>query len=145
MKALTALSNKSITLDKHLKLANDKIDSLQVRNATLVEENKKLKKVESDATRAQTAMSAKIAALEKSHEKASADLLASGKQNQTIVAERNSLRQKCQSLAKDMARLTKNNRSVKEIEKMISCYEELQLRTSILKAEKKHAVETMLE
>ena len=67
------------------------------------------------------------------------------KEHQELLAERNNLFQKSQSLSKDMSRLTKNKRSVREIESIISKYEQLVVSNSILKAEKNHALDEMNE
>jgi len=61
------------------------------------------------------------------------------------VTERNSLKAKYASVAKDLGRLTKGNRSVKEIEGVLAKYENLAVQNSVLKAERNQALDDVKE
>jgi hypothetical protein len=64
---------------------------------------------------------------------------------QKVTTERNGLKAKYASVAKDLGRLTKNNRSVKEIESLIASYENLAVQNSVLKAERNQALDDVKE
>jgi hypothetical protein len=104
-----------------------------------------MRKISSEATEKLLVVTNKATKFERDFEAANSELAAATKSNQLLIAERNSLKAKSQSIAKDLGRLTKNSRSVKDIEKIIATHEKLVVDNSLLKAEKKYAQETMLE
>lgn len=145
VRALTASSNKSMALGKQLNIATGKVESLQLTNDSLIEETKGLRKSASEANSALTSTTTKFEVLSKTHTTTTTDLQTATKQSQKMTAERNSLKQKAASLSKDMQRLSRGGRSVKELEKMIQHFDEMRIENSVLKAEKKAANETMME
>lgn len=145
VKTLTALSSKSSSLEKQLGIVTEKANALVLSNESLIDENKKMRKISSEATEKLLVVTNKATKFERDFEAANSELAAATKSNQLLIAERNSLKAKSQSIAKDLGRLTKNSRSVKDIEKIIATHEKLVVDNSLLKAEKKYAQETMLE
>ncbi|KAL3944620.1 MAG: hypothetical protein SGBAC_001280 [Bacillariaceae sp.] len=63
------------------------------------------------------------------------------KKNQKLKAERNSFKQKNDSLTKEIARICRNGRSVNEIDKILSNYESLLEEIELLRKQKKKALE----
>lgn len=144
-KALKEGAGKAGHLEKQLSSATQKLGSLQLTNDSMVDEMKRLRKQAQESTSSLSDLTKKHDAVTKAHAAAASDLQVANASNQSLTATCNSLRQKSSSIAKDLARLTKGGRSVKELEKMITNYDRMRVDTSILKAEKKHAEETMME
>ncbi|GMH96574.1 hypothetical protein TrST_g9353 [Triparma strigata] len=145
VKALTASSNKSGALEKQLNIATAKVESLQLTNDSLMEETKRMRKQTSEAKSSLSSTTSKLEALTKTHKSIASDLQGATKETQKLTAERNGLKQKAASLGKDLARLSRGGRSVKELEKMIQHYDQMRIENSVLKAEKKAADESMME
>ena len=145
VKALTASSNKSGALEKQLNIATAKVESLQLTNDSLMEETKRMRKQTSEAKSSLSSTTTKLEALTKTHKSVASDLQGATKETQKLTAERNGLKQKAASLGKDLARLSRGGRSVKELEKMIQHYDQMRIENSVLKAEKKAADESMME
>ena len=62
---------------------------------------------------------------------------------QRLRGEKNMFRQKADSLAREMSRICRNGKGINEIEKVIHDHEVLQGEVSLLKAQKKEALEDM--
>ena len=145
VKSLKEGAGKAGHLEKQLASATQKVSSLQLTNDSMVDEMKRLRKQAHDSTSSLSDLTKKHDSLTKAHSTATTDLQVALAGNQSLTATCNSLRQKSSSIAKDLSRLTKGGRSVKELEKMIVNFDRMRIDNSILKAEKKHAEETMME
>ncbi|GMI35337.1 hypothetical protein TeGR_g7324, partial [Tetraparma gracilis] len=132
---------RAAAVDKQLAAATERIEEMRERGQE--------KEADLKAATADNAKNAASAArLGKELESASASLALSREQGEVLASqvtklttERNSLKAKHLSIAKDLARLTKNNRSVKEIEGIINSFESMSVQNSVLKAERDQALD----
>ena len=62
---------------------------------------------------------------------------------QRLKGEKNMFKQKADSLAKEMSRICRNGKGINEIEKLIHDHEVLMTEVSVLKAQKKEALEDL--
>ena len=63
--------------------------------------------------------------------------------NQKLQAERNSFKQKADSLSKEVGRLCRNGRTLRDIEKIVSNEEAREMEVSLLKQQKRQALEDL--
>lgn len=63
--------------------------------------------------------------------------------NQKLQAERNSYKQKAESLSKEVGRLCRNGRTLRDIEKIVADEEARQMEVSLLKQQKRQALEDL--
>ena len=63
------------------------------------------------------------------------------KKNQQLTGERNSYKQKNESLSKEVARLCRGGKNIRDIEKVLSDHESLLQETELLRAQKRKALE----
>jgi len=72
-----------------------------------------------------------------------AELESLQRKNQKLQAERNSYKQKAESLSKEVGRLCRNGRTLRDIEKIVVDEEARQMEVSLLKAQKRQALEDL--
>ena len=63
------------------------------------------------------------------------------KKNQQLKGERNSYKQKNESLSKEVARLCRGGKNIRDIEKVLADHEALKQETDLLRAQKRRALE----